>query len=205
MNDFLNPKSMLTPGVAGGLVMIITNSLTSQFEIPANITALVISFTLGLVLFISIPGKIFERLVLYVLNSLVVFSVATGTNNIGISIQSPEDHAWFSRPSLISEAVAQPAQPTYDQLLERIKKLETENHSLREELSTMTSLSNEVAPGAAMFEGAYHDGTGGEGAAAAVDTNMDTLLGTGNTASAPGEDSAINYGPEQQKVFFKKW
>ena len=34
MNDFLNPKSMLTPGIAGSLIMAITNILWIEFVLP---------------------------------------------------------------------------------------------------------------------------------------------------------------------------
>ena len=209
MNEFLNPKSMLTPGVAGGLVMIITNSLTSQFDIAANVTALIISFTLGLVLFISMPGKIFERLVLYVLNSLVVFSVATGTNNIGITIQNNEEHAWISPSAFISEAFAQPAQPSYDDLVEQVKKLEQENRSLREELSTLTALGNEVAPEAAMGEEEFSSAENSEEALSGEDSKMSEVLGTASGLSVEEEENALlrerNTMPQDENNFFKKW
>jgi hypothetical protein len=36
-DEFLNPKSMLTPGVAGGIVMMITNSLLVDCSISVDI------------------------------------------------------------------------------------------------------------------------------------------------------------------------
>lgn len=86
LDDFLNPKSMLTPGVAGTLTMMITNVLSSQFGLQPNWTGLAISFLVGLVVFRSFTfagmhwGSLF-----YILNSLVIFSVAVGTNQGGVT------------------------------------------------------------------------------------------------------------------------
>ena len=52
VNDFLNPESMITPGVAGGITMTITNTLTSQFSLPGRWTALAISFLRGLLVLV---------------------------------------------------------------------------------------------------------------------------------------------------------
>lgn len=86
LDEFLNPKSMLTPGVAGAVTMLITNTLTVQFGLVPNVTGLVLSFLLGSVVFLSQsdvrwPG----RVLYYILNSLIIFSVAMGTNQAGVS------------------------------------------------------------------------------------------------------------------------
>lgn len=48
MNDFLNPKSMITPGMAGALVMFLSNAICFQFpEIAPRWAALLLSFVLG--------------------------------------------------------------------------------------------------------------------------------------------------------------
>jgi hypothetical protein len=84
--DFFNPKSMLTPGIAGAATMLITNALASQFGLPANYTALTISLVIGVIVLRSTTGSsIVERLILYILNSLVIFSVAIGTNQAGVT------------------------------------------------------------------------------------------------------------------------
>jgi len=36
--EFFNPKSMLTPGLCGGVTMLITNALAAQFDAPPNYT-----------------------------------------------------------------------------------------------------------------------------------------------------------------------
>ena len=84
MNEFLRSKSMLTPGVAGGLTTLITATLSSQFNLPAKWTSLLISALLGLLIVwadeeLSIPKKI----PFFVLNSLIIFSMAVGTNTVG--------------------------------------------------------------------------------------------------------------------------
>lgn len=88
VNDFLNPESMITPGVAGGITMTITNTLTSQFSLPGRWTALAISFLCGLLVFVTKRFSFGKKLVFYVINSLIIFTVATGTNYYGTVAQT---------------------------------------------------------------------------------------------------------------------
>jgi len=84
-DEFLNPKSMLTPGVAGGLTMLMTNSLTSQFGLLPNYTGLALSFLFGLLVFQTTVQLPWPKLAAYyVVNSLIIFSVAIGTNHAGV-------------------------------------------------------------------------------------------------------------------------
>jgi hypothetical protein len=80
--DFLNPKSMLTPGFAGGLTVLINNALAGALGVPGSYlgyTALVISALFAmLVLVAGVP--LLQRLVFYVLNTLIIFCVAMGSN-----------------------------------------------------------------------------------------------------------------------------
>ena len=74
MNDFLNPKSMRTPGVAGSLMMFLVNGLASQFpELPARYLALCLSFLLG-----SIVILLFYPLVDRILKTLSGVSIGGG-------------------------------------------------------------------------------------------------------------------------------
>jgi len=86
MNDFLNPKSMLTPGVAGSLMMFLVNGIGFQFpELPMRYTALVLSFLIGSVVWFSeIKGRapMVQKGVYWILNSLVIFVVGFGTANL---------------------------------------------------------------------------------------------------------------------------
>jgi hypothetical protein len=92
LDEFLNPKSMLTPGLAGALTMLITNALSSQFGLKPNYTGLVVSFTFGLIIIRAASRvRFFERCVYYGLNSLVIFSVAMGANQGGVTAANAID------------------------------------------------------------------------------------------------------------------
>ncbi|MDH3195408.1 MAG: hypothetical protein OEL78_03745 [Hyphomicrobiales bacterium] len=79
--DFLNPDSMLTPGIAGSLTMMITNVLCAYFVIPVPLTGLAISALFGTLVVVS-AGSLLRKSIYYVLNSLIIFCVAMGTGNI---------------------------------------------------------------------------------------------------------------------------
>jgi len=79
INDFLNPRSMLTPGIAGGITMTITNTLWIQFSLDQKWTALAISFALSLLVFRAQNIPLWERIIYYGLNALIIFSVGVGT------------------------------------------------------------------------------------------------------------------------------
>jgi hypothetical protein len=111
MDEFINPKSMLTPGVAGAVTTAITNTLAIQFALPPNYTGLFISFLFGAIVFASpVAAAIWARFAMYVLNSLLIFSVALGTNQVGtrattkLAALSVGDHA--ATPNVISPARA---------------------------------------------------------------------------------------------------
>ena len=85
LTDFLNPNSMITPGAAGGATMIITNTLCSQFDVlPGNWTALALSFLFGSLTFVY-SASVLKRAVYLVINSLIIFVMAHGSNSIGMS------------------------------------------------------------------------------------------------------------------------
>jgi hypothetical protein len=86
--DFLNPHSMLTPGLAGGLTVSISMPLALAFSLSIKWLALVISLLLGLAIMLSIkePLSKLQRFVYYTLNSLIIFSTALGA---GINIDPP--------------------------------------------------------------------------------------------------------------------
>ena len=87
LDDFLNPKSMITPGAAGGITMMITNTLASQFAgLPGNWTALALSFMFGALTFMY-AAHILNRVIFFVINSLIIFVMAQGSNTLGMSVR----------------------------------------------------------------------------------------------------------------------
>lgn len=89
IKEFLNPNSMLTPGVTGSTTMMITNALTRQFEILAGLNSevgLLVSFLFGLLIMAAATALSFwQRGTYYILNSLIIFTVALGTNSVGVA------------------------------------------------------------------------------------------------------------------------
>ena len=80
LNDFLNPRSMLTPGLAGGLTMVISTSLYVQFGLPQKWTALTISLVLSLLVVRGQNIPLWERIIYYGLNALFIFSMGLGAH-----------------------------------------------------------------------------------------------------------------------------
>jgi hypothetical protein len=88
--EFLNPNSMITPGAAGAFTMVITNTLCQQFALlPPNWTGLAVSFMFGAVVFGYAAGLL-TRVMYFVINSLIIFVVAHGSNAIGVRIEGAE-------------------------------------------------------------------------------------------------------------------
>ena len=90
VDEFLQPKAMLTPGIAGGITMLIANALWVAFSLPPRWTSLVLSFVLGLLVFAAKGGvPAWQRAVYYLLNSLIIFAVSIGTNYVGVGVTHP--------------------------------------------------------------------------------------------------------------------
>lgn len=83
LKDFLNSKSMLTPGIAGAITMLVTNTLHLQFDLPHKWVALVLSFLLGSLVFGDKTTPTWQRAIFYVFNSLIIFAMAAGSNVAG--------------------------------------------------------------------------------------------------------------------------
>ena len=108
MDEFLNPKSMLTPGAAGGVMMLIANTISSYFpEIPFRYSALALSFLIGTMVFQAKNILLFQRCTFWVLNSLLIFAVGVGTSNIAHNVTAQSDTtALLEQLSPISRAYA---------------------------------------------------------------------------------------------------
>src|SRR6516162_1213583 len=87
LDQFLQPQSMVTPGALGALAMLATNTLVGNFpNMNAPIIALILSFLLGFAALVK-STSIFEKILYYLLNSIIIFSVAAGANKLGQQIQ----------------------------------------------------------------------------------------------------------------------
>jgi hypothetical protein len=84
---------MLTPGLAGGLVMTITNALDVKFGcgdwLPYFVLAF--SFLVGIVVFVDDKVQGWPKVALYLINSFVIFAMASGTNAIGTKVTEKKD------------------------------------------------------------------------------------------------------------------
>ena len=83
MEEFLNSRSMLTPGAAGATVTLITGTLVSQFGLPGNWTGLAVSFIIGLIVWADTSLSMVKRFFFYIVNSMLIFAVAIGLNEAG--------------------------------------------------------------------------------------------------------------------------
>jgi hypothetical protein len=92
LDQFLQPQSMITPGVLGALAMVGTNALAGTFDLPPGSTyfriiSITISCLFGFAALIK-STSIFEKILYYVLNTIVIFSVAAGSNTVGQHLQT---------------------------------------------------------------------------------------------------------------------
>lgn len=92
MDEFINPKSMVTPGVAGATMMFVANGVCSQFpEIGFRYVALVLSFAIGAIVFKYTRMRLIEKCAYWVVNSLIVFSMGVGSSSIARKIEEGSD------------------------------------------------------------------------------------------------------------------
>ena len=98
LEDFLKPESMMTPGVAGAITMTISNTLWVQFGLQQRWSALALSFAFGALVFTATRLKVWQRGVYYLLNSLIIFSAAAGSNYIGYQVAETSQAASLSTP-----------------------------------------------------------------------------------------------------------
>jgi hypothetical protein len=108
MNEFLNGKSMITPGVAGALVIVISNTAFVQFGIPSKWSSLILSFLLGTLVFVGTVAPLWQKGLFYLVNSAIIFSVAVGTNQVGAGLTpTPKEYAGIV-PEFVEEIHALP-------------------------------------------------------------------------------------------------
>lgn len=83
VNEFFNPRSMMTPGVVGGLIMLISNTLWVQFSLPKSWTSLFLSSLFVILIIKKFNVLLYEKLIYFIFNSLIIFSLAINTNFAG--------------------------------------------------------------------------------------------------------------------------
>ncbi len=93
MKDYLNPKGMLAPGTFGSTTTMVSGTLATQFGWPGHLTALVVSFMFGMMVFSDKKMPLLQRIILYIINSLVIFTMAAGINSAGVAATSSMRHA----------------------------------------------------------------------------------------------------------------
>jgi len=106
LDEFLTPEAMLTPGMAGAMIMMITNALGQNFHPLQSWTAwiaMALSFLFGFLAVVA-DKRIMVKGLFYVLNSLVIFCVASGANSVGVAAKRAD--VGFQ---IIGSAFAQPA------------------------------------------------------------------------------------------------
>lgn len=115
LDQFLTPEAMLTPGAAGAMTMMITNALALNFDTHRALTGLVVSFLFGAMVFVAVRS-IWQKALFYVLNSLIIFCVALGTNAVGttktasfsvVSVAFAQDNNSDPRLQALKDALAQ--------------------------------------------------------------------------------------------------
>lgn len=106
MNEFLNPKSMATPGAAGALMMLLANAISSAFpEVAFRYAALSLSFLIGSVVFAAVGLKLWERGAYWCINSLIIFSMGVGTSNIAANVAASQNgRAALERAALVADS-----------------------------------------------------------------------------------------------------
>lgn len=146
--EFINPKSMITPGAAGALLMFIVNGLCYSFpELEPRVVALVLSFVIGTVVFKAVSLRIGERTAYWIINSLIIFVMGTGAANIAAKASGTSGRvdaalhgiSW----SFIREAVAQEPEDV-EAMKKKLDEEQAEKEKLRSELERLKAKLNEV-------------------------------------------------------------
>lgn len=82
---------MMTPGMAGAATTVFTGTLVQTFGLRGDLTALAISFFLGLLVWADKGVPFLQRFMFYLVNSVTIFAVSTGLNEAGVAAtKSPE-------------------------------------------------------------------------------------------------------------------
>ncbi|MBU1311917.1 MAG: hypothetical protein KKE30_20535 [Gammaproteobacteria bacterium] len=149
--EFINPKSMMTPGIASTAILLVANTLNLHFELKASVTALVLSFLIGLVVFLAEQMKLIERVIYYIVNSLILFSMAVGGNQGIVSLSAP-----VNRPNELS-LIAQPFNQEYARQVAYQRVLNENLADRVEVLKSVISSSNSASLNNLEIQQALHE------------------------------------------------
>ena len=88
ITDLIDPQSSITPGIAGSIIMGITNALNCSFNIPQKWCALALSLVFGLLMVgkSSIPK--WQKPIYILINAMIIFVAALGINTVGMDQNS---------------------------------------------------------------------------------------------------------------------
>ena len=112
-DEFVNPKSMLAPGVAGVMIIAITNAIAVNFDLPSPWLGLFVSGFFAAAAVAHAQMRVIGKTFFGVLNTWIIFSVALGTNTLGSAVAPPAMQASLLRGTspfewVVRSAVAQP-------------------------------------------------------------------------------------------------
>lgn len=100
MDDFIKSKAMLTSGILGTTTTMITGTMVSQFGLPGNVTAITVSFLLGLLVFNDISIPLVQRFVFYIIISMIIFTTAMGINAAGVAATKSDEQRQYEKRGL---------------------------------------------------------------------------------------------------------
>jgi len=108
MDEFIKSKPMLASGILGATTTMITGAMASQFGLPGNITALVVSFILCTLVFTDQSLPYLQRGIFYFINSMIVFTTAVGINAAGVAATQTSQTRGVDTPKMIERSTDKP-------------------------------------------------------------------------------------------------
>ncbi|NVK31346.1 MAG: hypothetical protein HWE20_10095 [Gammaproteobacteria bacterium] len=99
IQEFVNPKSIMTPGAAAAVVATTSGACFATLGINIAFSLVILRFFVGSVVFHSAEfkdGKLSwsAKIFFYVLNSIIIFAMATGTHAV-LDKRSPSINAFY--------------------------------------------------------------------------------------------------------------
>ncbi len=97
MEDLVKSKAIVSTGVLGAMVTVVTGTLVTQFQLPGSWTALTISFLLGILVWADRTVPRYQQVVLYLVSSLVIFTTAMGINAAGVAATKSQEQRQYEQ------------------------------------------------------------------------------------------------------------